>query len=111
MTSPTAPRTVEVLLFQAKPGISDAQILAAADALQRDVAGFPAFIRRRLLKGDDGQWLDLVDWASLDEARQASAAIMQRPSAHAFDALVDGASIHAFHLAPVRVYSADSADT
>jgi hypothetical protein len=109
MPRPTETRTIEIVLFKSQPGVTDDQILAVADALQRDVADLPGFLRRRLLKGDDGQWLDMVDWASLEEARQASAIIMQRPSAQEFDALVDGASLQVVHLEPRRVYGGASA--
>jgi hypothetical protein len=97
---------VEVVQFKAKAGISDAQIRAVADALQRDVEGLPGYISRRLLKSEDGQWLDIVDWTGLDEALQAAEAIMARPSAQSFMELVEPASITMLHLAPVQVYRA-----
>ena len=105
MTNTAATRTIEVVLFRAKSGISDAQILEVADGLQRDLEEFGGCVSRRLLKSEDGQWLDIVDWTSLDEAQQASEAIMQRPSAQGFMAAVDPESIKMFHLAPVRVYA------
>jgi hypothetical protein len=104
MASTVPTRTVEVVMFRARPGVDDARILEAADALQREVEDLPGYLGRRLLKDDDGQWLDVVDWSGLDEALQASEAITQRPIAQAFDALVDGESMRVLHLAPVRVY-------
>ena len=109
MVNTAATRTIEVVMFRAQPGVSDAQILEAADVLQRDVEEFGGYISRRLLKSEDGQWLDIVDWTSLDEARQAGEAIMQRPSAQRFDALVDAESVKVFHLAPLRVYAPEQA--
>ena len=105
MANTAATRTVEVVMFRAKSGAGDAQILEVADALQRDLEGFDGYISRRLLKSEDGQWIDIVDWTSLDEAQQASEAIMQRPSAERFMAAVDPESITMFHLAPLRVYA------
>ena len=104
MDDTTGVGIVEVVQFKAKPGVSDAQICAAADALQRDVEHFPGYMHRRLLKSEDGQWLDMVDWTGLDEALRAAEAIMARPSAQDFMELVEPESITMLHLAPVQVY-------
>ena len=107
MKDTTVTGVVEVVLFKAKPGVNDAEIGAVADALQRDVEGFPGYISRRLVKSEDGQWLDIVDWTGLDEAQRAAEAIMARPSAERIGELVEPESIQVLHLAPVRVYGAE----
>ncbi len=104
MDDTTGAGIVEVVQFKAKTGVSDAQIRDAADALQRDVEHLPGYMHRRLLKSEDGQWLDIVDWTGLDEALHAAEAIMARPSAQGFMELVEPASITMLHLAPVQVY-------
>ena len=104
MDDTTGAGIVEVVQFKAKTGVSDAQIRAAAAALQRDVEQFPGYMRRRLLKSADGQWIDIVDWTGLDEALQAGEAMMARPSAQGFMELVELESISMLHLAPVQVY-------
>jgi hypothetical protein len=104
MDDTTGAGIVEVVHFKAKPGVSDAQIRDAADALQRDVEHFPGYLRRRLLKSADGQWLDIVDWTGLDEALHAAEAIMARPSAQGFMELVEPESMTMLHLASVQVY-------
>ena len=65
--------------------------------------GFPGYIRRRLMKTADGLWVDAVDWRSLEQA-EAAAAIMQRPSAARFMALVEKATVQMMHPLPVHVY-------
>ena len=110
MTTAAATRTVEVVLFRANPGVGDEEIMEVADALQREVEAFSGYIGRCLLKSEDGEWIDLVDWTSLDGALEASRAILERPVAQAFEALVDGESVRILHLTPVRVYDASSAD-
>ena len=98
---------VEVVQFKAKVGVSDAEIRAVADELQRDVEEFPGYISRRLVKSEDGQWLDIVDWTGLAEALRAAEAIMDRPSAARILELVEPDSIRMLHLAPVRLYSGE----
>ena len=104
MDDTTGAGIVEVVQFKAKAGVSDAQIRDAADALQRDVEQFPGYLHRRLLKSEDGQWLDIVDWTGLDEALHAAEAIMARSSAQSFMELVEPESITMLHLASVQVY-------
>ena len=106
MTGMKETGVVEVVLVRAKPGVTDEQILEAADGLQREVEHFPGYIGRQVLKSEDGQWLDIVDWVSLDDALRAAEAIMQRPIAQTYLSLVETESLRTLHLAPVRVYEA-----
>jgi hypothetical protein len=103
MTS-SAAATIEVVFYTAKPGVSDEQILAVSAALQRDVAQCPGYTARRLLKNEDGQWLDIVDWRSRDEALAAADVIMERPAAQEFMALVEPDSIRMMHFALRETY-------
>jgi hypothetical protein len=95
---------VEVVLYRAKPGVADQQVIEASEALQADLDGFAGYIRRRLMKTTDGLWVDTVDWRSLAEAEAAAAAIMERPSAGQFMALVEESTIQMLHPLPVRTY-------
>jgi hypothetical protein len=66
--------------FQLKPGVDEAALLAASDALQRDFLGRqPGFIRRELLKGKGGQWVDAVYWSSQADFERASRLVMESP--------------------------------
>ena len=100
----STPGAVEVVLYRAKPGVPDQQVVDASDALQADLEGFAGYIRRRLMKTADGLWVDTVDWRSLEQAEAAAATIMQRPSAARFMALVEESSVQMMHPRPVRVY-------
>jgi hypothetical protein len=104
VSSTPAPGAVEIVLYRSKPGVTDEQVLAASDALQADVAGFAGYIGRRLMKTADGLWVDALDWGSLEQAEAAAAAIMERPSAARFMALVEESTIQMLHPLPVRVY-------
>jgi hypothetical protein len=106
MTTPTDPGAVEVVLYRSKPGVADEEVVAASEALQSDLETYPGYLRRRLMKTTDGLWVDTVDWRSLSEALAAAAAIMARPSAAGFMALVDEPSVQMLHPLPVRAYGA-----
>ena len=72
--------------------------------MQREVEAFPGFIHRRLLKDGDGNWIDIVDWNSMEEAMHAAEAINGKPLAAQFGELVEPGSAKALHLSHVRVY-------
>jgi len=64
--------TIEWAPFKLADGVDEARLLRASDGLQTAfLAGQPGFIRRELLKGQDGQWVDLVHWESEDAATRA----------------------------------------
>jgi hypothetical protein len=101
MTTATTTCIVETILFKAKPGVGDAQILEAAEALEQDLAKYPGYLGRRFLKGEDGQWMELLEWTGLDEAKAAEA-IIDEPCAQAFDALVEMGSVQMIYFRPVQ---------
>ena len=100
-----AGNVLELVLFKTNPGVTDAQVLAAADALQRDVEGLPGYVARRLQQADDGTWVDTVHWTTLDAALAAFKIIETKPSAQAFMEIVDPESIQMLHARPVRDYA------
>lgn len=103
---------IEYAPFRLKPGVSEETLLAASHALQQDfVARQPGFVRRDLLRGPDGQWVDLVEWQSREAALAIMDAVAASPACHAYFALMEGAD-HAdpgsgvTHFERVRQYGA-----
>jgi hypothetical protein len=83
---------IEWAPFRLKPGVSEEALLHASGALQRDfVARQPGFVRRELLRGPGGQWVDLVVWKSRESALAIMDAVAASPACHAYFALMDGA--------------------
>lgn len=83
---------IELAPFAVKPGVTEAQVLEASEVLQRDfLAGQPGFVRRDLLRGDDGRWLDLVYWRDAASAEAVMAAAAASPVCHTYFGLMVGA--------------------
>ncbi len=95
---------VEAALFRSKPGTDREAFLAAAEAVTEDLRGMPGYLDRELSEDDDGQWLDLVHWASLDAAQRAADSILQAPRSRPFMAMLDPESITLLHLRRSRVH-------
>jgi hypothetical protein len=103
VTTETSPPVMQMFMFRAKPDVGDDQILDAADVMLRDVVSYPGFTSSRFLKGDDGQWVEILEWCSLAEA-EAVLDIATKPSGQAFDALIEIESVRVLHLDPRRGY-------
>jgi heme-degrading monooxygenase HmoA len=99
---------LEIVTCKMKEGVTDAQVIEAADALQRDVAGMPGFVGRQVLKSGDGTWVDVVRWTSEELALAAFKEIEERPSAQAFMAITDMSSVTMLHAHPVKDYAGGS---
>jgi len=71
---------IEWAPFRLLDGVTEEELFAASEALQRDfVARQRGFIRRELLRGADGTWVDLVHWEDEAAAHTVFAAAMESP--------------------------------
>jgi hypothetical protein len=51
-----------------------------------------------------GRWLDVVRWASLEEAQAAAEAIGTSPRSSAFIEMIDAGSVTMLHLRPAAAW-------
>lgn len=94
--------TVEIVTFRALPGISRETLRERAESIGPWLAACPGFLSRTLSLSDSGTWTDHLVWASPHQAKAAADRIMAEPSAAAFMAAIDGASVTMSH-APVVI--------
>ncbi len=85
-------------MFKLKDGLNEADFVEAAKGVEPFVQKMSGFVRRQLLQGEDGQWIDIVHWNSLDEALQATEAVMQEPTYHTFIGMIDESTMTMHHL-------------
>lgn len=102
----TASAHLEWVPFRAAPGVTHADLLAAAERLHREfLAAQPGFLRRSLLADDSGGFVDCVAWQSAADHAAAMESSMTHPAAQAFFAcLADPDAVGAAmqHFAIVR---------
>lgn len=94
--------TVEIVLFELAAGVSDAEFLAAAQALEPWLEAVGGFQRRELSRDAEGHWVDIVYWDSLAQAQQAAAQIMESEVGQQFGSKIAGESIQMFHMSPAH---------
>jgi hypothetical protein len=102
---------VEWAPFRLKPGIDEATLLDRSARLQEEFLSHQqGFVRRELLKGDDGGWVDLVYWTDQASADAIMSALGNSAAAGAYFALMIGADAAdpaggVSHFRQVRAYS------
>ena len=101
---------VEWAPFRLAAGVTDAELVDASEALQREfLERQPGFVRRELLRSADGAWADLVYWRDAASADAVVHAIGESAACRAYFRLMQGADAAdpgagVLHLRRVRSY-------
>jgi hypothetical protein len=101
---------VEWAPFRLVPGVTEEQLVAASRDLQENFLGKqPGFLRRELLRGQSGEWVDLAFWADRAAAERAMTSAAESSACHVYFALMAGADAHdpsngVLHFARVESY-------
>lgn len=83
---------VEWAPFTLAAGVSEERLLEASQELQEGfLASQPGFLRRELLRGPEGRFVDLVYWRDGQSARAAMDAAGQSPACSVYFSLMKGA--------------------
>lgn len=99
-------KIVEIAQFKLAAGVDEQGFLKEAEAVQRDfLEKQNGYMDREILKGGDGQWIDIVHWRSMEDAKHAADAIMQDPACLGFLQKIDPASVKMFHLQQVKTWT------
>lgn len=73
---------IEFAPFMLAEGVDEPTLLAASDALQAEfLARQKGFLKRDLLKTDDGKWADVLYWDSRESVEQAMQNALSHPAA------------------------------
>jgi hypothetical protein len=93
---------LEIVVFRLIGGVSGEQFLATSGGVSSWALEQPGFISRQMLyEGEGDRWIDLVWWASLEDARAAAERAMSSQSCAPMFSLIDVQSTQMIHAAPV----------
>lgn len=82
---------VEWAPFEVREGVSNEQLLQASEHLQNEfLVKQKGYIKRELLKGEGRQWVDLIYWASEEDAQAAIQNAMNSAACGVFFGLMKG---------------------
>src|ERR671911_765422 len=83
----------EIVIYRLKPEVDRKRFLEISTQATEWLRKRPGYLGRELLEDDNGQWVDLVRWATMDDALAAASAFMEVPEAAAFMDVVEPESI------------------
>ncbi len=81
--------TVEVALFKAKEGVNQEQLTQAALAVNPVLESLDGFVSRKLAITPDGQWMDILYWTNIENAKSALPIVMENETCQAFFGMTD----------------------
>ena len=87
-----------------KPDVNRDQFLEISARATEWLRNRPGYLGRELLEDGSGEWVDLVRWATMEDALAAASAFMETPEAAAFMDAVEPESITMLHPRRVVVY-------
>lgn len=94
MANSSQPIIIEIATFQLKPGVTIEAFKALDHAVEVEhVSKQPGFISRESAATEDGEWLAVVHWASVEEAEASIASFADAPAAAAFMAQMDASTM------------------
>lgn len=88
---------IEAVSMKLANGISDKDFLATQPAVEKFLKTCDGFVNRRLSKGENGVWLDHIEWTSMEAAKAASDMFMQEESLKPFMQAMDMPSVTMHH--------------
>jgi antibiotic biosynthesis monooxygenase (ABM) superfamily enzyme len=94
----------EIVIYRLKPDVDRNRFLEISTQATEWLRTRPGYLGRELLEDDNGQWVDLVRWATIDDALAAASAFMEVPEAAAFMDVVEPESITMLHPRSVVIY-------
>jgi hypothetical protein len=86
--------TLETIRFKLEPGITDADFLRRNFRVENEyMARRPGFISRTTSRSDEGEWLVMVRWTSVEDAEATIGAFFGAPQTQEFLAAVDESTV------------------
>ena len=84
-------QTIEWAPFRMRAGVTEAELLEAASAIQGEfLEQQDGFVRRELLRGAGDTWCDLLYWRDAEAAQRAMEAAMQNPACARYFGMMQG---------------------
>ena len=94
----------EIVIYRLKPDVDRSRFMEISNRATEWLRQRPGYLGRELLEDESGLWVDLVRWATMEDALAAGSAFMDVPEAAAFMDAVEPESITMLHPRRVVLY-------
>lgn len=88
---------IETVTFKLNDGVSRQDFALAANDMNAFVTSCPGFIARRLSCGHDGEWIEHIEWETMEAAKQAAAAFSSVESNRGAMSAIDSSTVKLTH--------------
>lgn len=88
-------------MFSPNAGVEREAFVTAASGINEWARSQPGFVSRELFESGDARWVDVVRWATMEDALAAGAAASTSEPCGAFFGLIDMDNVVILHGAPV----------
>ncbi len=98
---------VEWAPFSLKEGVNEQTMLEAAELIQKEfLSKQEGFIKRELLKGADGKWVDILHWTSKEAAEKVMQNVMSSKACQQYFQCMADATEAPLHFEQVKTWNA-----
>lgn len=93
---------IELVVFSAKAGVTDAELKAAALSISPILEKMPGYLSREFGASGDGQYVDIVCWKDPASAKTAAQQAVNIPECQKFFTLIDQNKMQFSHFQKVK---------
>ena len=84
---------IELVTFKTREGVQESDFARAAESADKFLLTCKGFRQRRLANRNGCEWLDYVEWDSMQDALDAANAFGKVPETSEFNAAIDPGSV------------------
>lgn len=96
---------LEIVKVKLKAGIDDGSFMEESKKFHENwLSKQPGFQKRLTLKSSEGEWVDILWWDSMEDAKATAEKVMQEPSAAAWFGMMDESTVSMYHGEIVEEY-------
>lgn len=89
---------LEIVIYKTKDGVSDTDFIHTGAEMEENFAKKQkGFIRRTFAKSENGDWVDVIYWETMEDAMKASEAAMKSPVCAPLFGMLDNESVKMHH--------------
>lgn len=97
---------IEMVLFKPIDGVDNNKVITSMLSLNSIVSKFKGFVSRHFAKNENGQWLDIVYWETMEDAKHASQQIMKNKEAMNVFSIINQSETIFCHFTPIDYLNA-----
>ena len=92
---------VEIVIFHLQPTVTNPDFLTAIDETTAWLKTQKGFVSRTVGRAESGEWLDILFWESVEDAKAAAALFQANPAGKRLSEYLDPQGLQVFYLETV----------